>query len=89
MGPHLVWAFVVLCGFALLAWMWQRFTGATNAYRRIRALEQLHHARCEQDAVEAKWREAISQRVDGVEADLKPIKTKFSAGQFGAIGGGR
>lgn len=89
MGPHLIWAFVVLCGFALVAWMWRR-TEEEGEQR-----EKLARAHSRASVLETEWEEslarekALGERVTALEADLKPIKAKHSAGQFGAIGGGR
>jgi hypothetical protein len=85
MGPHLVWAFVVLCGFGLIVWL------------RRRTLEEtaLESELLRQDGEIIKLGREVrgladnTKRLDVLESDLKPIKAKFSAGQFGAIGGPR
>lgn len=83
MTPHLIWAFVALCAIGAAVWLVSRLVSIRDPRPAILArLSALEKASAE-DA------EALRKAVDALEADLKPIKTKFSAGEFGKLGGGR
>lgn len=78
MTAHLVWAFVALCALGFLAWREWRRDVRRDVIRRLEVLE-----------VSAGDVTALKATLATVADDLKPIKAKHSANQFGAIGGGR
>jgi len=89
MIPHLIWAFVALCALGVVVYLRRRTLEDTAMQDELLRQEKEIRGLRGESVLFVSTNTKICERLDAIEADLKPIKAKYAASELGRLGGAR